>query len=157
MRDQGKRRLANREDRHEILSRRLCRGQSASRGDPRTRAGSLAEASGHPRSAARARVDSRPEWQEKIKGRPGIVYFADYWRRPAEKDSTGDHIDLWNGRRLTASGLEGTLVTFMRFGLGINSGILYSDLGSARTFLFWEVGWLGSAPRGLQPSSVQWQ
>lgn len=109
------------------------------------------------RSAARARVDSRPEWQEKIKGRPGIVYFADYWRRPAEKDSTGDHIDLWNGRRLTASGLEGTLVTFMRFGLGINSGILYSDLGSARAILIWEVKWLGSAPRGLQPSSLQWQ
>lgn len=90
-------------------------------------------------------------------GRPGIIYSADYWRRPAEKDPRGDHIDLWNGSRLTASRPEGTLVTFMRFGLGINSGILYSDLGSARTFLFWEVEWLGSAPRGLQPSSVQWQ
>jgi hypothetical protein len=80
------------------------------------------------------------DWQEKIKGKTGIVYFADYWARPGEtKNRSGDHIDLWNGGRLTASGLEGAAVTFLRFGLGVNSGPGFSDLGKAATILFWEV------------------
>lgn len=79
------------------------------------------------------------DWQQKIKGRTGIVYFADYWLRPGEKKPTGDHIDLWNGSRLTASGLEGALVTIARFGLGINAGPGFSDLGKSKTILFWEV------------------
>lgn len=79
------------------------------------------------------------KWQDKIKGKTGIVYFADYWLRKGEKSPTGDHIDLWNGSRLTASGLEGTLVTVLRFGLGVDSGPGFSDLGKSRTILFWEV------------------
>ncbi len=79
------------------------------------------------------------DWQSKIKNRTGIVYFADYWLRPGEKTPSGDHIDLWNGSRLTASGLEGALVTIARFGLGIDSGPGFSDLGKSKTILFWEV------------------
>jgi hypothetical protein len=79
------------------------------------------------------------DWQDKIKGKTGIVYFADYWLRPGEKAPSGDHIDLWNGSRLTASGLEGALVTMARFGLGINAGPGFSDLGQSRTILFWEI------------------
>ncbi len=78
-------------------------------------------------------------WQEKIKGKTGIVFFADYWLRPGEKTPSGDHIDLWNGSRLTASGLEGALVTLARFGLGISSGPGFSDLGKSKTILFWEI------------------
>lgn len=79
-------------------------------------------------------------WQTSIKGRSGIVYFADYWARPGEeKTPSGDHIDLWNGSRLTASGFEGTVVTLLRFGLGVNTGPGFSDLGKATTILFWEV------------------
>ena len=79
-------------------------------------------------------------WQEKINGRTGIIYFADYWLREGEKKPTGDHIDLWNGSRLTASGLQGTLVTLARFTLGLNSiDGLFSDLGKSKLILFWEV------------------
>lgn len=79
------------------------------------------------------------EWQGKIKGRTGIVYFADYWLREGEKTPSGDHIDLWNGSRMTASGLSGAITTFARFGLGINAGPGFSDLGKATTIWFWEV------------------
>lgn len=90
-------------------------------------------------------VDTPPQtvtgadWQTKIKGRSGIVYFADYWTRGNEKVPTGDHIDLWNGSRLTASGFEGAAVTFLRFGLGIASLPGFSDLGKAKAIWFWEV------------------
>jgi hypothetical protein len=79
------------------------------------------------------------DWQSKIKGRTGIVFFADYWLRPGEKSPSGDHIDLWNGSRLTASGLEGTLVTIARFGLGMASGPGFSDLGKSKVILFWDI------------------
>ncbi|MET1080296.1 MAG: type VI secretion system amidase effector protein Tae4 [Pseudomonas sp.] len=80
------------------------------------------------------------DWESKIKGRTGIVYFADYWARPGEKAPTGDHIDLWNGSRLTASGLEGVAVAIARFGFGINSvPDAWSDLGAATKIMFWEV------------------
>ena len=78
-------------------------------------------------------------WESKIRGRTGIVYFADYWTRGNEKLPTGDHIDLWNGSRMTASGVEGVAVTFLRFGLGIESGPWFSSLNKAKTIWFWEV------------------
>ncbi len=80
------------------------------------------------------------KWQEKIKGRTGIVFFANYWARPGEtKHPTGDHIDLWNGNRLTISSPEGLAVTVLRFGLGVTSGPGFSDLGKATSILFWEI------------------
>lgn len=79
------------------------------------------------------------EWQNKIRDKTGIVFFQDYWLRPGEKQPTGDHIDLWNGSRLTASGLEGFAVTALRFGLGINSGPGFSDLGKAKRIEFWGI------------------
>lgn len=79
------------------------------------------------------------DWQSRVKNRTGILFFADYWLRQGETAPTGDHIDLWNGSRLTASGLEGALVTIARFGLGIDSGPGFSDLGKAKTILFWEI------------------
>ena len=85
------------------------------------------------------------DWEKKIKGRTGIVGFADYWmRKPDKKDRpTGDHIDLWNGSRLTASGLIGTMTTAARF-LGQRSFLPrtdygYSDLGGSKAILFWEI------------------
>lgn len=79
------------------------------------------------------------DWQNKINGRTGIAYFADYWLRAGEKTPSGDHIDLWNGSRLTASGLSGVMTAIARFGLGINAGPGFSDLGKAKTILFWEI------------------
>jgi len=78
-------------------------------------------------------------WQNNIKNRTGIIFFQDYWKREGESKPTGDHIDLWNGSRLTASGLEGIVVTALRFGLGINSGPGFSDLGHANRIEFWEI------------------
>jgi hypothetical protein len=84
-------------------------------------------------------------WEDKIKKRTGIVYFADYWTRNTDKAGlpTGDHIDLWNGSRLTASGFLGTLTTTARY-LGQRSLLPgtawgYSDLGTSKTILFWEI------------------
>ena len=40
-----------------------------------------------------------------IKGKKGIIFFKDFWKRSGEsfRDRTGDHIDLWNGHKLTGS------------------------------------------------------
>ena len=90
-------------------------------------------------------LPSRPEnvtgsdWQSKINDRTGIAFFANYWPREGEKHPTGDHIDLWNGSRLTASGFWGTAVTVARFRLGYESGPGFHDLGKATTILFWDV------------------
>lgn len=85
------------------------------------------------------RLVTGSDWQEKAKGLTGIIAFKDYWLREGEKHPSGDHIDLWNGSRLTASGLEGLVVTALRFGLGISSGPGFSDLGKARRIELWVV------------------
>jgi len=79
------------------------------------------------------------DWQDKIKGKHGIVAFTNYWTRPGEKTPTGDHIDLWDGGSLTSSGLAGMAVSFARFTLGMRSGPGFSDLGKATSITFWEV------------------
>lgn len=89
------------------------------------------------------------DWQAKIKGRTGIVYFENYWTRPGESPAraSGSHIDLWNGSRLTISGFVDGFATLGRYA-GIDSvrqgaTVLpdwsYSDLGKATTILFWDV------------------
>ncbi len=82
------------------------------------------------------------KWQESIKGKTGIAFFKDYWTRDGETEAnrSGDHIDLWNESKLTASGLMGALTTFARFTIGIRSiSHIYSDLGNSKQILFWEV------------------
>ncbi len=87
------------------------------------------------------------DWQDKAKGRTGIIFFGSYWRRNLkEKTPTGDHIDLWNGDRLTPSS-----ETTLRFTFGISKvwnplsviGVgpenLYSNLADAKQILFWGV------------------
>jgi hypothetical protein len=84
-----------------------------------------------------------PEWQDKIKGRTGIVYFENYWRRHGETSApSGDHIDLWDGSRLTATGWSffstlGRRVGLREAGAGTDWG--YSDAGKSTAILFWEV------------------
>ncbi len=79
------------------------------------------------------------DWQDKIKGKHGIVAFDNYWTRPGEKTPTGDHIDLWDGSSLTSSGLAGLAVSIARFRLGMRSGPGFSDLGKATRITFWEI------------------
>jgi hypothetical protein len=89
----------------------------------------------------RAEVITGADWQAKIKGRTGIIFFKDYWSRDGEvRNATGDHIDLWNGSKMTASSLTGAFHSFLRFTIGIDhiEGF-YSDLGKAKQILFWEI------------------
>ena len=43
------------------------------------------------------------EFKKALSGKTGIIFFKDYWRRSGEshRNRSGDHIDLWNGTRLT--------------------------------------------------------
>lgn len=83
------------------------------------------------------------DWQDKIKGRTGIIYFEDYWRRPGEtKKPTGDHIDLWNKSRLTSNAANNVRrlgVTSIQWLPGPLATYNFSDLGSSTKILFWEV------------------
>ena len=51
-----------------------------------------------------ARQSVRPaEYQTRMRGKQGIVFFKDYWQRRNEifPNRSGDHIDLWNKNRTT--------------------------------------------------------
>ena len=89
------------------------------------------------------------DWEAKIKGRTGIVMFHAYWTRAGEATSnaSGGHIDLWNGKRLTISGVVDGFATIGRY-LGIQSArqgattlpnLSYSDLRNSKIILFWEI------------------
>ena len=83
------------------------------------------------------------DWQDRIEGKTGIIYFENYWRRAGETDvATGDHIDLWNGSRLTATGWS--FLSTLGRRIGINellpgTKIGYSDVRNSTAILFWEV------------------
>jgi hypothetical protein len=64
-----------------------------------------------------------------IKGRTGIVYFQNYWGVGAQ----GDHIDLWNGTRLT------DMLSLMRIYARIGSLGLGPDYRKAQSVWFWAV------------------
>ena len=72
---------------------------------------------------------------ERIAGRTGIIFLANYWQRPGETGATrtGDHIDLWNGSRMTASS------SWFRVHLGISWDGLWSDFRGATRVLFWPI------------------
>ncbi len=69
------------------------------------------------------------DWQTKVKGRTGIVYFSGYWARDTDShgQTSGDHIDLWNKDTLTSPGPSGRITSFFRFRIGLSSA-WYSDL-----------------------------
>lgn len=80
------------------------------------------------------------DWENKVKGKTGIIFFGDYWTREGEgaDAASGGHIDLWNGSSLTPS-----TASTLRFTFGINSLNLFfynmSDLRKAKKILFFEV------------------
>lgn len=83
------------------------------------------------------------DWESKVNGRTGIIFFGGYWRRDGEAagQGSGGHIDLWNGSRVTNNGVAGTVETFMRFSLDIQDPWIpvYSDLRNSKTILFFEI------------------
>lgn len=74
-------------------------------------------------------------FSERIAGRKGIIFFKDYWTRSSDAPNTptGDHIDLWNGSRLT------DWKTYFRVQWGIVIPNVWSDLEAATTITFWQV------------------
>lgn len=74
-------------------------------------------------------------FKSRLSGLKGIVYFEDYWLRSGDNPGrpTGDHIDLWDGSRLT----DWSSWVRIQFGLVIPN--VWSDLESAKKILFWKV------------------
>lgn len=85
------------------------------------------------------------DWQSKVKGRTGIVFFYGYWRQEGDSQDnlSGGHIDLWNGTRLTISSTIGSIATLgRRFGLNSFASDFsfgFSDLRQSKQILFWEI------------------
>ncbi|QYF95211.1 type VI secretion system amidase effector protein Tae4 [Massilia sp. PAMC28688] len=71
-------------------------------------------------------------WRDQVVGRTGIICFEDYYS--ASAGSGGDHIDLWNGSRMTdlSSGLR------TRFRIVIPWNI-WSDFGKSRKIRFFPI------------------
>lgn len=65
----------------------------------------------------------------------GIIFFKDYWRRSGESfgNRSGDHIDLWNGSRLTAKN------TWFRIQWGIHWEGWASNYFDSAEVWFWKV------------------
>lgn len=64
-----------------------------------------------------------------IKGRTGLVFFQNYWGPGAQ----GDHIDLWNGARLT------DLLSLARIYARIGSLGLGTDYRKSQSVWFWAL------------------
>ena len=72
----------------------------------------------------KAEIVTGENWRDQVINRTGIICFEDYYLPSG--GSGGDHIDLWNGSRMTdlSSGLR------TRFGITIPT--VWSDLRKAR-------------------------
>lgn len=74
-----------------------------------------------------------------LAGKKGIIFFKDYWRRTIDgvtesfRNRTGDHIDLWNGLRLT------DWFTWVRIQTGFSWEGRFSDFGNSKEIWFWRV------------------
>ncbi len=75
---------------------------------------------------------------EFVKGKKGIIFFKDYWRRAPGQARTGDHIDLWWGKTLRGVGTVNTW--FRRNFPDFSENYLdMSDLTKSSEVLFWEM------------------
>ena len=78
-------------------------------------------------------------FRANILGQTGIIFFKDYWRRTYNgvtesfRNRSGDHIDLWNGSRLTA------WTSWFRISWGITIEGRWSDFYDSRSVWFWKV------------------
>lgn len=78
----------------------------------------------------------KPEnFEDELTGQQGIIFFKDFWRRGNESfgNRSGDHIDLWNGRRLT------DWLSYPRIQLGFSIEGTFSDYHESREIWFWKV------------------
>jgi len=71
----------------------------------------------------------------ELSNQKGVIFFKDFWRRGDEsfQNRSGDHIDLWNGTRLT------TRLSYFRIQWGISIEGMASDLMQSREIWFWKI------------------
>lgn len=95
------------------------------------RAQDLADWLASPASPIHSKVEkySGKDAFEKISGRTGIVFFQNYWGT----GNQGDHIDLWNGSRLT------DWVSWVRIYARFRSYGLGTDYRKAESIWFWPL------------------
>lgn len=74
---------------------------------------------------------SGEDWRDKVSERTGIICFEDYYTPSG--GSGGDHIDLWNGSRMT------DLTSSIRTRFSIVIPTIWSDLRKARKIRFFPV------------------
>lgn len=74
------------------------------------------------------------EYTGKLSGRTGIAFFKDYYTLGSQNydNRSGDHIDLWNKRRLTGNWFQ-TVREFHEW-IGFSS-----DRQKSREIWFWEI------------------
>ncbi|MDK1703082.1 type VI secretion system amidase effector protein Tae4 [Serratia rubidaea] len=75
------------------------------------------------------------KFDQALKGQTGIIFFKDYWRRKNEsfRNRSGDHIDLWNGTRLTSK------LSYVRIQWGVSWEGTISNYFKSREIWFWRV------------------
>lgn len=72
----------------------------------------------------------KPEnFEDQIKGRTGIIFFQNYWGR----GSQGDHIDLWNGMRMTSA------ASWIRIHFNVHWQGIWDDFHKAEGVWFWSI------------------
>lgn len=79
------------------------------------------------------------DFAKELSGKRGIIFFKDYWQRTnnSKKESfrnrSGDHIDLWNGHRMT------DWKSWARIRFRIVVPPLWYDLEESKSIWFWQV------------------
>jgi hypothetical protein len=87
----------------------------------------------YPIGGIQRKIEISPDtFQKDISGKKGIVFFKDFWTRNGEnfRNRSGDHIDLWNGSRLT------DWRTWFLISSTFNTGGTYSK---SKEVWFWRV------------------
>jgi len=88
---------------------------------------------------------SPDDFSNELSGKKGIIFFKDYWQRTINgkkenhRNRSGDHIDLWNGHRITS--LSSWARIHLRIGnFGLHSiSDHWSDFEDSKSIWFWRV------------------
>ncbi|QLE84479.1 hypothetical protein FLM48_04870 [Shewanella sp. Scap07] len=75
------------------------------------------------------------DFKKHISGKKEIIFFKDYWLRNSDptNNPTGDHIDLWNGSRLT------DWTSWIRISTGLTIDGVWSDFSQSKEIIFWRA------------------
>jgi len=80
------------------------------------------------------KVNQARDFAIELRGKTGIIFFKDYWRRGTEAQPSGDHIDLWNGSNITDGALS-----YLRVQFGLHWEGRISDFRKSKEIWFWSV------------------